>query len=169
MASFYDPEVVKLAEKAGQGTNLTVRLGGKIEPASGDPVDIDVTVLSILDKLYAELLQQSGKPILFRAGDVVALRCGSIDIVVSSERCPCFSPSNVCQGLTESCQIRLDAEEFLSPPRANRNPVIISSKINNAPLSCVSFVTSAVSVRSAEASRRDCGQLGRISIVHDEI
>ena len=29
----------------------------------------------------------------FPAGDVVALRCGGIDIVVSSERCPCFSPA----------------------------------------------------------------------------
>lgn len=29
----------------------------------------------------------------FPAGDVVALRCGDIDVVVSSERCPCLDPS----------------------------------------------------------------------------
>ncbi len=27
------------------------------------------------------------------AGDVVALRCGGIDLIVSSQRCQCFSPS----------------------------------------------------------------------------
>src|SRR5690606_33223657 len=65
MAIFYDPEVVKFAKKAGQGASLAVRLGGKIGPASGDPVDIEVTVLSILDSYMHEFPQQSGKPILF--------------------------------------------------------------------------------------------------------
>jgi microcystin degradation protein MlrC len=37
--------------------------------------------------------QQGGEPGLLRAGDVVALRCGTIDIIVSSERCQCFCPS----------------------------------------------------------------------------
>jgi microcystin degradation protein MlrC len=37
--------------------------------------------------------QQSGEPVLFSAGDVVALRCGRLDLVVSSERCQCFGPS----------------------------------------------------------------------------
>jgi microcystin degradation protein MlrC len=37
--------------------------------------------------------QQSGRSALRRAGDVVAVRCGSIDIVVSSERVQCFCPS----------------------------------------------------------------------------
>lgn len=93
LAIFYDPEVVKIARKAGTGATLPVRLGGKMGIFSGDPVDIDVTVLSMRDDYWHAFPQQSGEPWLFQAGDVVAVRCGSIDIVVSSERCQCFSPS----------------------------------------------------------------------------
>jgi microcystin degradation protein MlrC len=93
MAIFYDPEVVKIAKKAGAGAVLSVRLGGKMGPFSGEPVDIEVTVLAMIDDYMHPLPQQSGDPVLFPAGNVVALRCGSIDIVVSSERCQCFCPS----------------------------------------------------------------------------
>ena len=62
-------------------------------PSSGDPVDIRVTVLSVLDDYRHALPQDAGEPWFFRAGDVPALRCGSIDIVVGSERCQCFAPS----------------------------------------------------------------------------
>jgi len=89
----YDPEVVRIARKAGNGATLPVRLGGKTGPFSGDPVDMEVTVLSMLEDYWHRFPQQSGEPWSFRAGDVVALRCGSIDVVVSSERCQCFSPS----------------------------------------------------------------------------
>ena len=92
MAIFYDPEVVKIAKKAGVGATLSTRLGGKMGPSSGDPVDIEVTVLAMLDNYMHAFAQQSGAPWMFPAGDVVALRCGSIDIVVSSERCQCFGP-----------------------------------------------------------------------------
>jgi microcystin degradation protein MlrC len=93
MAIFYDPEVVRIARKAGKGATLAVRLGGKMGPFSGAPVDMEVTVLSMLDDYMHAFPQRSGEPYLNPAGDVVALRCGSIDIVVGSERCQCFSPS----------------------------------------------------------------------------
>ena len=92
IALLYDPEVVRTAKKAGHGATLPVRLGGKLGPSSGTPVDIEVTVLSIRDHYRHALPQQSGEPWCFPAGDTVSLRCGSIDIVVSSERCQCFSP-----------------------------------------------------------------------------
>jgi microcystin degradation protein MlrC len=93
LALFYDPEVVRIAKKAGEGATLPVRLGGKLGPSSGAPVDIEVTVLSMLDDYQHAFPQQSGEPWRLPAGDVVALRCGSIDIVVSSKRCQVFSPS----------------------------------------------------------------------------
>ena len=93
IALFYDPEVVKIARKAGQGATLPIRLGGKLGPNSGMPVDIDATVLSIRDDYQHAFPQQSGEPWWFPAGDTVALRCGSLDVVVSSQRCQCFAPS----------------------------------------------------------------------------
>jgi microcystin degradation protein MlrC len=93
VATFYDPEVVKIARKSGKGTTLPVRLGGKLGPASGNPLDIEVTVLATLDNYMHSFPQTSGEPVLVPAGNVVALRCGGIDIIVSSERCQTVCPS----------------------------------------------------------------------------
>jgi microcystin degradation protein MlrC len=93
MAIFYDPEVVRIARRAGKGATVSVRLGGKLGPASGDPVDLDVTVLALADNYMHGLPQQTGEARFWRVGDVAALRCGGVDIVVGSERCQCFAPS----------------------------------------------------------------------------
>jgi microcystin degradation protein MlrC len=94
LAIFYDPEVVRIAKRAGIGAKLSVRLGGKLGRSSGLPLDLEVTVLSTLENHQHAFPQQSGEPWLFPLGDVVALRCtGQIDLVVSSERCQCFGPA----------------------------------------------------------------------------
>lgn len=93
LAIIYDPEVVTSAQKAGKGATLTVRLGGKMGPSSGDPMELQVTVLAIRLGYTHAFRQQSGEPWLFQAGDVVALRQGNVDMVVSSKRCQCFAPS----------------------------------------------------------------------------
>lgn len=92
LAIFYDPEVVRIAKRAGTGAVLRLRLGGKLGQSSGNPVDIEARVGSILENHFHPLAQASGSPFLFPAGDVVALHCAGNDIVVSSERCQCFSP-----------------------------------------------------------------------------
>lgn len=93
MALLYDPEVAKIATKAGAGATLTVRLGGKLGVSSGAPLDVEVTVLAMRHDYMHAFPQLSGEPALFPAGDVAALRCGGVEVVVSSERCQCFSPA----------------------------------------------------------------------------
>ncbi|HEV8331163.1 MAG TPA: M81 family metallopeptidase [Steroidobacteraceae bacterium] len=93
LAILYDPEVVRLARRAGIGARLAIRLGGKIGVASGDPLDIEVDVISFRDDYTHDFPQESGPPVQFWAGNVAALRCAGIDIIVSSERCQCCSPS----------------------------------------------------------------------------
>lgn len=88
----YDPETVNLAVKAGEGSSLSVRLGGKLSALSGEPVDMDVTVIGVRKSYVHHLPQSTGSPIAFLAGDVALLRCGGIDVVVSSQRCQCVSP-----------------------------------------------------------------------------
>lgn len=98
MAIFYDPQVVRLAMVVGEGARLKIRLGGKLGPTSGNPLDIEVTVGSIQQDYlhrFPQIDLESGEesePIFFPAGDVVALHCQGIDILVSSERAQCFSP-----------------------------------------------------------------------------
>jgi len=93
IAILQDPEVVRIAKKAGVGATVNVRLGGKTGAASGQPVDIEVLVLSLRENYQHAWPQSSGEPLTFPVGDVVALRSGGIDIVVGSIRCQCFGPS----------------------------------------------------------------------------
>jgi len=93
IAIIYDPEVVSSAKRAGVGSRLSIQLGGKSGSLSGQPVRLDATVLAVRDDYAHEFPQQSGEPWVFQAGDVTALRCGTIDVIVSNRRCQCFSPS----------------------------------------------------------------------------
>lgn len=106
-AIFYDPEVVRIARRAGVGARLSVRLGGKMSKASGDPLDIEVVVHAIRESYQHSLPQQTGKPWTFPAGDVVALRCGTVDIVVSSLRCQCLSPTVFSDLEIELCRKKI--------------------------------------------------------------
>lgn len=92
LAILYDPEVVKAAKEAGVGSTIHARLGGKLGPSSGAPVDIEATVLAMREGYRHAMTQANGEPWWFEAGDVVALRCDGIDIVVSSKRCQCLDP-----------------------------------------------------------------------------
>jgi microcystin degradation protein MlrC len=89
----YDPEVVRIARKAGVGAPLRVRLGGKTGETSGMPVDLDVTVTALADDYRLPFPQTTGEPIRYRAGDVVALRCRGLDILVNNAPVQCYGPA----------------------------------------------------------------------------
>jgi microcystin degradation protein MlrC len=90
IALFWDPVAVQLAISAGLGARLDLRLGGKIGPASGNPLDLAVTVTGIARALIQEWPQQSGEAIRISCGDTVALHCQGSDIIVSSKRTQVF-------------------------------------------------------------------------------
>lgn len=92
IAMFWDPIVVQLAKAAGVGAKLQVRLGGKMGPMSGDPLDLAVTVTAIAEKMVQHWPQQNGEPLPIPCGDAVALHCNGIDIVVNNRRGQVFSP-----------------------------------------------------------------------------
>jgi microcystin degradation protein MlrC len=48
LAAIWDPAAVDLARAAGEGASLDLRIGGKTSPYSGDPVDLRVTVGTIV-------------------------------------------------------------------------------------------------------------------------
>ncbi len=93
LAMIWDPIVVNLAKAAGVGATLTVRLGGKMGPMSGDPLDLTVTVMGIIEKMVQNWPQLDGDPLLMPCGDAVALHCQGIDIIVNSKRGQVFSPA----------------------------------------------------------------------------
>lgn len=85
MALFWDPIVVQLATAAGVGATMQVRLGGKLGPTSGNPLDLTVQVKGIVPNLIQQWPQTSGS-IPNACGNCVCLHCQGIDIIVGSER-----------------------------------------------------------------------------------
>lgn len=43
----WDPQAVRIAFDAGEGATLALRVGGKVGPSSGDPLDLQVTVRAL--------------------------------------------------------------------------------------------------------------------------
>jgi microcystin degradation protein MlrC len=91
VACLWDPIAVQLAMEAGEGAQFDLRLGGKMGPMSGDPLDLRVTVR----KVVTDAMQSFGHgpdKAQWRLGDAVALSVNGIDIVVNSIRTQPFSP-----------------------------------------------------------------------------
>jgi len=91
LGMMWDPITVQIAMSGGLGATLDLRLGGKLGPMSGDPLDLRVTVTGIAESMIQEWPQQ-GEPLLMPCGDTVCLHCNGIDIIVNSKRGQVFSP-----------------------------------------------------------------------------
>lgn len=94
VAMMWDPIARHLAKAAGVGARLTLRLGGKMGPASGDPLDLDVTVMGLIDGLVQRWPQTEGA-VDSPGGDVAHLRVHgfagdaggpAVDVIVTTRR-----------------------------------------------------------------------------------
>ncbi len=81
LAPIWDPIAVRLCFDAGLGGTLPLRLGGKIGPASGQPVDARVEVIGLARDAW-----QSFGPTQVPLGDCAAVRLGGIEVVLISNR-----------------------------------------------------------------------------------
>jgi len=91
VACLWDPIAVQLAMEAGQGAQFDLRLGGKMGPMSGDPLDLRVTV----GQIAPQAIQSWGSgPDKGRSqlGDTVALHAQGIAIVANTIRTQVLSP-----------------------------------------------------------------------------
>jgi microcystin degradation protein MlrC len=85
VAMIWDPVAVDQAVAAGVGATLTLRLGGKLGPASGDPLDLTVTVEGLVTDLVQRWPQTHGHRDV-ASGDSAWLRAGGVDVIVNSTR-----------------------------------------------------------------------------------
>ncbi len=83
----WDPMAVRLAFEAGIGAMLDARIGGKLGPHSGRPVDLRARVAGLA---HAVRLPFGGA--MAPAGDVAAFEIGGIAVICSTIRTQCFSP-----------------------------------------------------------------------------
>ena len=89
IAMFWDPGVVKLAFEVGEGAEFDIRLGGKLGPQSGPPIDARAKVLKLEKDVFIQFggSRKGTNPI----GDAVALQIDNVTVIVNTKRSQCHS------------------------------------------------------------------------------
>jgi len=77
----WDPIAVRLCFDAGLGAVFPLRIGGKIAPTSGQPVDACVRVAAL-----ARDCQQSFGPTQVKLGDCACVKVGGVEVVLITNR-----------------------------------------------------------------------------------
>jgi microcystin degradation protein MlrC len=99
IAPLWDPVAVSICQDAGVGGRLELRIGGKMGPTSGAPIDVTATVLGLTDEL-PNSLNQIDVPLGAAAG--IKVHIGNepdttpergIDIVLTQRRGQGYAPS----------------------------------------------------------------------------
>jgi len=88
LAVFWDPVLVTMCRDAGVGAQMRVRLGGKRSEASGDAVDLEVTVRGIRENMVQNF---GAVPSPFGTG--VWLEADGVHLIVNDSRTQCLHPS----------------------------------------------------------------------------
>ena len=89
LGMIWDPQAASIAADAGVGSQIPLRIGGKVGPLSGEPVDVLAEVLCVREDVRQRLFSDEPSSPL---GLTVALRAGGIEVVVNSVRQQVFSP-----------------------------------------------------------------------------
>jgi microcystin degradation protein MlrC len=75
----WDPIAARIAFEAGVGARLALRIGGKVSPLSGDPLDLEVTVKALHEDLVqtglADTPTSMGRSALVEANGIEILLC----------------------------------------------------------------------------------------------
>lgn len=99
---FWDPVLTGMCLDAGIGAEMDVRIGGKIGPMSGDPVDLRVTVRGV----RRDAVQHLGGAAL-PAGDCVWLEADGVHILVNTLRTQTFHPEIFAQAGLDLTKMRI--------------------------------------------------------------
>lgn len=86
LGPLWDPGAVRIAFDADVGARLALRVGGKIGPLSGDPVDAVWEVRALARNMVMTGL--AGTPA--KLGDCALVACDGIELVLTSYRCQAF-------------------------------------------------------------------------------
>ncbi|GBE42849.1 hypothetical protein BMS3Bbin10_00916 [bacterium BMS3Bbin10] len=85
LSALFDPESVAACEAAGEGADIELQLGGKLEPSLGAPIAAKGQVIALYEgKFRLEGPMSTG--LALDLGPVAVFRVGGIDIVLASNR-----------------------------------------------------------------------------------
>ncbi len=84
-ATMYDPEAAAICAEAGEGAEVSLGLGGKLDPRFGAPLEVSGSVQRLTDgRLTFDGPMNKG--IQIDMGPTAVIRVGGVDIVVASAR-----------------------------------------------------------------------------------
>ncbi|MFT3799619.1 MAG: M81 family metallopeptidase [Burkholderiaceae bacterium] len=83
-ASINDAETVRQAVAAGVGAHIKVRLGGKLGPLQGRPIEAEATVRAITDGCFHNRPGSMFAGVRFDLGTMCRLTIAGVDVVVAS-------------------------------------------------------------------------------------
>ena len=86
LGPLWDPVAVGICFEAGVGARLPLRIGGKVGPTSGAPIDATVEVLALKRHATQVGLSDTIAPL----GDVAVVAIGGIKVVLNTNRCQAF-------------------------------------------------------------------------------
>lgn len=82
LGPLWDPQAVRVACDAGVGARLSMRLGGKVGPMSGDPLDVGCTVEAVVPDMAMTGLAG----IRVALGDCALVNAAGVQVVLVSQR-----------------------------------------------------------------------------------
>lgn len=85
--TIWDPMAVKLCMAAGVGATMPLRIGAKLAPRHGQPVDADVTVKAVVPGAV-----QHFRDSVVPMGDSAVVEFGGIEVILNSNRAQSFEP-----------------------------------------------------------------------------
>ena len=130
LGMIWDPQAVAIATSAGVGARLPLRVGGKVGPMSGEPLDLDVEVLACRsDASQRGLVPGSRDPL----GAAVALRVQGVDVVLNSIRQQTFSPDCFTEVGIDLMAKRLVVVKSTQHFRAGFDPLVVKAVYADSP------------------------------------
>ena len=85
--TIWDPLAVKLCMAAGVGAKMPLRIGAKLAPRHGEPVDVVAEVTAVVPDAF-----QHFRDSIVPLGDSVAVRFDGIEVILNSNRAQSFEP-----------------------------------------------------------------------------
>ena len=85
----HDPQAVRICHQVGAGGRLLLRVGGKLGPASGQPIDLDVEVVDV----RMDAIMTFSGTWRFELGDTAWIHAAGVDVVLCSTRVQMYDPS----------------------------------------------------------------------------
>jgi microcystin degradation protein MlrC len=88
IAIVYDPQAVAFCHEVGVGAEIDLRIGGKLGPGSGAPLDVHATVRGLARSAYQVAFSAQAA-----MGDAAWIEVAGVHFILSSVRNQCFHPT----------------------------------------------------------------------------